>query len=87
MFPSGRRDQFADIGELIAFAHGKAIAELTTAKSPATEIEYAIRHQPNAGPSDLASRSLGLWTSGDSILTFCMPCTYHARRFRLRQSG
>jgi hypothetical protein len=60
MFPSGRRDQFADIGELIAFVHGKVIAELTTAESPATEIENAIRHQPNAEPSDLASRSLEL---------------------------
>jgi hypothetical protein len=59
MFPSGGCDQLADIGELIAFVHGKAIAELTTAESPATEIENAIRHQPNAEPSDLASGSLG----------------------------
>jgi hypothetical protein len=46
MFPSGRRDQFTGIGEVIAFAQGLAIAQLTSAESPATEIENAIRHQP-----------------------------------------
>lgn len=40
-------------GELIAFVHGKAIPELTTAEPPATEIENAIRHQPNAEHSDV----------------------------------
>ena len=56
MFPSGRRDQFADIGELIVFVHGKALAELTSAESLAIEIENAVRHQPNAELPDLASR-------------------------------
>jgi hypothetical protein len=83
MFPSGRRDQFAEIGEPIAFLHGKAMAELTTAESPATESENAIRHQPNAEPSDLASRSLGLWTSGIRS----RPSACHARQFCRRRSG
>jgi hypothetical protein len=56
MFPSGRRDQFADIGGLIVFVHGKALAELTTAESLAIEIENAVRHQPNAELPDLANR-------------------------------
>ena len=52
MFPSGRRDQFTGIGEVIAFAQGLAIAQLTSAESPATEIENAIRchrHAERAG--------------------------------------